>query len=163
MTNQQVYDYVDKNVSEHGNYIADDYVKAGYGQIRGGYFEEAYKRDKKIWKVEAEPSQKWHLLVSYYEIKKEDPKFDMQGNASLGRLMCPQLMMWLAQVAGLNEKIIKDAMNKAIAYEEKYKTKDSRKIKKDVLIEALYWEKISQIITQKDTWKEVEEEISAIR
>lgn len=165
MTNQEIYDFIKENVSDHINlegsgYIADDYVKEGYGQIKGGYFDVAYKRGKKIWKVEAEPSQKWHFLVSYYGVKKENSKFNMHDKASLGRLMCPQLMMWIAELAGLDKNVLRKAMNKAIDYEKIHKTKNSRKIKYDVLNEMLYWGEITQIIKSANNWEEVIKEVN---
>lgn len=168
MTNQEIYDSIKENVSDHLNlegsdYIADNYVKAGYGQIKGGYFEEAYKQGRNIWKIEAEPSQKWHILDSYYGLKKKDSKFNMNDKANLSRIMCPQLMMWIAEVAGLDKSILKDAMNKAIDYEETNKTKDSRKIKRDVLGEMLHWKEITQIIKNVTTWEEVRKEVGKIR
>lgn len=87
MTNQEIYDYIENNIKDHleGNeeYVADQYVKEGYGQICGGYFVEAYKKDKEIRKSSAEPSQKWHLLHAYYDVKKETKENFMQENASL--------------------------------------------------------------------------------
>ena len=58
-------------------------MKEGYGQICGGYFVEAYKKDKEIRKSSAEPSQKWHLLHAYYDVKKETKENFMQEKASL--------------------------------------------------------------------------------
>lgn len=42
MTNKEVYEII-KTFDEHKNtknqdYVADEYIKAGYGQIKGGYF-----------------------------------------------------------------------------------------------------------------------------
>ena len=162
MTNQEVYDYIKNNIKSDANYISDEYVKAGYGQIKGGYFDVAYRNNEKRCKKDAKPSQKWHLIVSYYDSKKANNNFDMQKKASLSRIMCPQLMMWIAEIAGLNEKILRKAIEEAINYEKNNKTKDSRKIKKDVLINALHWNEINRVIQTANTWDEVINQVSKI-
>ena len=165
MTSQEIYNYIKENIEDHlpvGDYIADEYVKAGYGQVRGGYFEVAYKKDVVILKKTADPSQKWHLLNSYYDEKMKDNTFNMQAPAKLNRLMCPQLMMWIAEIAGLDRNILQNAMNAAINFEKMYDIKDSRKIKKLVLNEALHWEEITNIIQLADSWKEVMERVKRI-
>lgn len=165
MTHQEVYDFI-KDVPEQLNgedYVSDKYVKAGYGQIRGGYFDVAYVKDEIILKSEAKPSQKWHLLHSYYSTKIESNNFNMQTEANLYRIMCPQLMLWIAEIAGLKKSILESAMKSAMDYEDANKTKDSRKIKRDVLLDALYWEKITKAIKTMNTWKEVIEKVREIR
>lgn len=165
MIHQQVYDYVIKNIPDHlenDEYIADEYVKAGYGQIKGGYFDVAYKNDVLILKKEAEPSQKWHLIFSYYNGKIEN-NFNMQSEANLYRIMCPQLMLWIAEIAGLNKDVLKSAKVAAINYEKNNNTKNSRVIKKMVLKSALHWDKITTAIKYADKWEDVINEVSKIK
>lgn len=167
MTNQEVYNYIKKHVDDHVNkdgneYLADFYVKKGYGQVKGGYFEEAYILEKKIYKPEAEPSQKWHLIVPYYDYKIEKQQINMQEKANLGRIVCPQLMLWIAEIAGLNQNILKSAMEHAIKYEKDNKTKDSRKIKNMVLKKELHWTEIINCIKNADTWEDVVTRIDSI-
>lgn len=165
MTNQELYDYIQDNIEPHleiGDYIADEYVKAGYGQVRGGYFDEAYQNDVVILKKAAEPSQKWHLIDSYYALKQKSSNFNMDTKANLGRIMCPQLMLWIAEIAGLDKELVINAKKLAMDYEDEHRTKDSRKIKRDVLKNALRWDLITQIIKEADTWDSVKSKVSEI-
>ncbi len=168
MTYQELYDYIENNIHDHINlngeeYLADLYVKNGFGQIRGGYFDYAYEHDEKICKKNAEPSQKWHLLESYIQYKLGKNLISKNENAKLHRIMCPQLMIWISEIAGLNKDLLKSAITNAIKYETNNKTKDSRKIKYAVLNQNLHWEKICNIIKTKNTWEEIVKEISSIK
>ena len=69
--------------------------------------------------------------------------------------MCPQLMLWIAEIAGLDKDIIRKAMEAAINYEKVNNTKDSRMIKKQVLQDALYWKKITKVIKESNNWDDV--------
>lgn len=165
MTNQELYDYISEHIDPHleiGDYIADEYVKEGYGQVRGGYYDVAYKNNVVILKETAEPSQKWHLIDSYYALKQKNGNFNMHTNANLSGIMCPQLMLWIAEIAGLNKELIKTAKDLAVTYENEQRTKDSRKIKRDVLKNALRWELITRIIKEADTWESVKCKVSEI-
>ena len=163
MTNQQVYEYI-SGLSEHKedcDYFADQYVKDGYGQVKGGYFAIAKKTDGVvILQEEAEPSQKWHMIDSYYKGKIESG-FDMQTPASLGRIMCPQLMLWIAEIAGLDRDILVRAKLAAIDFEKKQNTKNSREIK-NALKEPLHWAEITQIIKLAKDWEEVVNRVSQL-
>lgn len=166
MTNQELYDYINEHIDPHlkiGNYIADEYVKEGYGQVRGGYFDVAYKNNIVILKETAEPSQKWHLIDSYYALKQKDGNFNMHTKANLSRIMCPQLMLWIAEIAGLNKELIKTAKELAVTYEKEQGTKDSRRIKRDVLKHALRWELITQIIKDTDSWESITKQAGNIK
>lgn len=188
MNNQDIYNYIEQNVDEHKNrygqsYVADEYIKTGHGQTTGAYFDYAkryiknnseivFPQIKKYKNISinpdsAEPNQKWHLLISYYDYKIEHGKFDMNSIASLERIYCPQLMIWIAEVAGLQRKILKKAMDRAIAFEESIKCCkhnqcyyfDSKKfyqsLKKSVLIDALHWYDIMKILRQEKSWDDV--------
>ncbi len=168
MTHQELYDFIKNNINDHTNkngkpYFADKYVQSGYGQIKGGYFNEAYIRDKEIHMCKAEPSQKWHLLVSYYDYKIENSLINMNEPANLFRIQCPQLMIWIAEIAGLNSKILENAINNAIIYEKTKLTKNSRLIKKDVLNKDLFWKEITNFIKLEKTWQDVVNKVKLIK
>lgn len=147
---------------EDCDYFADQYVKLKYGQVKGGYFAIAKKADGVvISQEEAEPSQKWHMIDSYYK-KKIDNGFDMQTPASLGRIMCPQLMLWIAEVAGLKSRILEQAMLGAIKYEDKNGPVKCSELKRAVLKEALHWGTITQIIKEASCWDDVVIKVSNI-
>lgn len=165
MTNQEVYDYIKASVPDHldEGYFADKYVKEGYGQVKGGYLELAYIQKEKIWIESADPSQKWHFIFAYYGEKMKNQQFDMDANADLKRIMCPQLMLWISEIAGLEKKILKKALNNAIDYEIKYNTKNSRIIKREVLSKDLHWDEITNAIKNAKTWNEVKAIVGEIK
>lgn len=96
--------YLDKE--EHYP-ISDDFVK-GYQQKDKGYIDVAANEGLLIDKSVAEPNQKWHLLVSYYllNIKNNDLKYINQEN-SCTQLKCPELLLWMAEAAGVDPDIVK--------------------------------------------------------
>jgi hypothetical protein len=78
--------------------ISDSFVKSGYQQKKGGYIDYA----KKTYSKEVEPSQKWHFIEAYASKKDRDDKF------YYGRLKCPELLLWMAEAAGVDiEKLSK--------------------------------------------------------
>jgi len=84
--------------------ISDSFVKSGYQQKKGGYIDYA----KKAYSKEVEPSQKWHFIEAYASKKDRDDKF------YYGRLKCPELLLWMAEAAGVDIEIIKQAEKKAM-------------------------------------------------
>jgi len=95
--------------------VSDSFIKDGYMQKEHGYIRnaknEGIKRDVEI----AEPNQKWHLLKSYY------PRMDKNSDACkcYKKLLCPELLLWIAEAAGFDvaeiskkaQKIIKNGTN----------------------------------------------------
>lgn len=86
--------------------FCDMMVKDGFGQTVGGYFEVAeypkYKRKIKIDRSNAEPSQAFHFFEYYID----DKKMIVQKKPSYNSLKCPQLIMYIAEMAGLNRQIL---------------------------------------------------------
>ena len=161
MTNQQIYDYIEKHVESHKNqkgqpYVADEYVKSGYGQTEGGYFEEAkkypeVKNDPDL----AEPSQKWHLIHAYYDYKVREKNFNLDSKSSLASLKCPQLLLWIAEVARLEKERLEQAKKVAIGNEVKSGSKKCLNIADEKFKDALKWNEINAIIRDEKTWDKV--------
>jgi len=109
MNNGKVCEYV-RTIEPHKNSIGDEYisdlcVKQGYGQSCGGYLKACKKDDIKL----AEPSQKEHFL-NYYEDKTEKlPTYYY--------LRCPQLLLFIAEIAGVSRKSLKDGYEIVRDYE----------------------------------------------
>lgn len=86
--------------------FCDMMVKDGFGQTVGGYFEVAeypkYKRKIKIDRSNAEPSQAFHFFEYYID----DKKMIVHKKPSYNSLKCPQLIMYIAEMAGLNRQIL---------------------------------------------------------
>lgn len=89
-----------------------------YQQLNSGngtYLHEAISQGKMIYKCEGEPNQKWHLLESWYEYNKEEIS-DKPITAWCG-LRCPELLLWIAEVAGQKEnvkKVVEEILNNNI-------------------------------------------------
>ena len=142
MTNQDFWDcikyYEHKNASGD-ELICDIMVKNGLGQTTGGYFDEARRPEWniKIERESANPSQEYHFREYYIENHKTN--HIKNGVPSYYRLFCPQLLMYIAEVAGLPKKLLLDAYQYLRSYEERnhliYSPKNARYLPADVLKE----------------------------
>lgn len=121
MTNQEFWVCI-KNY-EHSNssgdeLICDIMVKIGLGQTVGGYYDEARCPE---WNIDikresADPSQNFHFLEYY--IKNRYTPNKRNCAPSYNQLKCPQLLMYIAEVAGLPKEQLMDAYNFLESYEE---------------------------------------------
>lgn len=113
---------------------SDDFVIQGYGQKSGGYIECAEFKEIEIDSEKAEPNQKWHLLESYY--RKANGKKD--AKRCYGYLLCPELLLWIAEAAGFDIAEVSKEAIQIIDSEEKYaRNKAGRKIKEKITWEML--------------------------
>ena len=112
MNNKDFWSSINKN-NEHRNcngdeLVCDMMVKEGLGQTVDGYFEVAeypkYKR--KIDRSKAEPSQAFHFFEYYID----DKKIIVQKKTSYNSLKSPQLIMYIAEMAGLNRQILLECL-----------------------------------------------------
>lgn len=157
MTNREVKEFLEKNANETV-YIADKLTRDGYGQTKGGYHDVA--RQHNI----VNPTQKWHFTVAYYENKK-----NVEGSPTYSSLYCPELLIWIAEVAGLNEDILIEARDFIIDFEETNHLKGTEKganylgsvgIK---FKELLHIYEINNIIKDAIDWNEVIAKVSQIK
>ncbi len=117
---------------------SDRFVIDGYGQKAGGYIKTAKLEGKMINSQSAEPNQKWHLLCSYH--KRTDGKKD--AKRCYGYLLCPELLLWIAEAVGFDVKEIAAEARQIIDTGGKWaRNKAGRKIR------------------EKITWAMLEEEI----
>ena len=115
MNNRTVCEAISK--LKEKQYIADKCVKEGYGQNCGGYLGSGSKKDSKV----AGQSEKEHFL-SYYgreEIAEKNPTYQY--------LRCPQLLLFIAEAAGVSEENLKKAYCLLKDYENKKGIKDKEK------------------------------------
>lgn len=114
--------------------VCDMMVKEGLGQTVGGYFEAAedpkYKRI--IDKSKAEPSQAFHFF-EYYIDDENNNRSDKKP--SYNSLKCPQLIMYIAEMAGLDRQILLECLEFIKKIEENARLVDAKK-------EGNYLEKI---------------------
>lgn len=90
--------------------ISDSFIE-NYQQKDGGYIAFAIQTGHKVDRKTHEPNQKWHLLESYILVKIIQTNGNI--NFKLGVLKCPELILWMAEAAGIDDKIIKEAASYA--------------------------------------------------
>ena len=167
-----------KNFDEHKNMngeelICDKVVKNGLGQTKGGYLDKVENKD--IIFEKAEPSQAYHFF-SYYI---NDNKVDRSNNdPSYNNLHCPQLLMFIAEMAGLERNIIEDAYSflldfekresiigtkKSAVYLSKYCYQNSPRITYLTKFkEKLYMSQIQKIIKNADDYEKIISEVKKL-
>ncbi len=164
MKNNVVCEYVEcldnwKNNAEK-EYIAEKFVRKGYGQTCGGYLKG--KKQEGFSNIRI--SQKEHFL-SYYGSEKKRDKFP-----SYSYLRCPQLLLFIAEIAGLQEEKLEEAYNIISRYEEENdltgKEKDAnyifRECKFKEFKKVLQISMIVRIIKESNCWCEVKDKVSQL-
>ena len=113
MNNKDFWNSI-KEYDEHTNrhddeLVCDMMVKEGLAQTEGGYFEVAeYPKYKRIIdRSKAEPSQAFHFFEYYIDDEKNNR---LDKKPSYNSLKCPQLIMYIAEMAGLNRQILLECL-----------------------------------------------------
>lgn len=152
MNNQQVCNYVRDLDASKTKYLADIWVDNGYGQSCGGYLS-AYEYNGVEPKT---PSQKDHFL-GYY-------KKNQNLSITYHYLRCPQLLLFVAEIAGVPKNCLVTAMDYLAEYESKSniaKTKDKNgnymwgKPEFRVFKSMLHISDVVKIIKRAENWDEV--------
>lgn len=89
--------------------ISKSFVCNGFGQKSGGYIALARKNRISIDMENAEPNQQWHLLTAYYNELTDDQK----RTKNYRYLKCPELLLWIAEAAGIDSALVDKAANEA--------------------------------------------------
>ncbi|MBR3591244.1 MAG: hypothetical protein IKL46_00080 [Clostridia bacterium] len=139
------------------DFIADECVKDGYGQTCGGYLSLKNVEPTHI-------TQKDHFLSYYDNLGRKDNKPTFQY------LRCPQLLLFIAEIAGM--PTIKEAYNMLKEYEKYnglYQTDKSGNYlwgRKDKFLskfkEKLGIYSLVKIINKANNWDEVKKETEKI-
>ena len=131
------------NKEEHYE-ISDRFIKCGYQQINSRpntYIGYAKECGIEIDHLKASPNQKWHMIKAYCEKKASDEKIYRN------KLKCPELLLWMAEAAGMDKKTIDKAEKEAreiIDEGKKYaRVKAAFKI-----FEIIKWEELEKIIME---------------
>lgn len=156
MNNRKVCEYISK-ISER-EYLADLCVKQGYGQSCGGYLT-SYSKDNSIL---TRPSEKMHFL-NYYGNEK-----NAERNPTYYYLRCPQLLLFIAEIAGISKHRLDKAYNILKKYEDENMLRSTEKngnyiwgkqefrdFKAQLQINA-----VAKIIRVSMTWDEVKAEVA---
>ncbi len=157
MTKKEVNEYL-KQFAEERDYKADKFTEEGYGQTIGAYHEEA----KKCGIIK--PTQKWHFTESYFNYIS-----NIDNKPTYYQLHCPELMIWIAEVAGLNGSMI----DETIIFIKKYEDERNMKCKnKDgiffapiepVIKDMLRMSDINHIISESGCWEDVVNKVSKLK
>lgn len=168
-----------KKFDEHKNLyekelVCDQIVIEGLGQTKGGYFETACepRYNKQVIRKKAEPSQQFHFF-SYY-IDYIDPKMNRSEKMpTYANLKCPQLIMYVAEMAGLDAKIVDEAFKFLKDFEEKRGLKETEKgatyLEKiegkpsEVFKDILHISEIQTIISKSSSYEEIVGKVSRLR
>ncbi len=156
----------DEHKNPYGNeLVCDQIVKEGYGQTKGGYFETAKKQ---VISEKAEPSQQFHFYSYYIDTKNRSEKMPTYAN-----LKCPQLIMYVAEMVGLDAKIVDKAFNFLKDFEEKRGLKETEKgatyLEKiegnpsEVFKFILHISDIQKIIKESSSYEEIVKEVSHLK
>lgn len=92
--------------------ISDEFMKK-YQQkaTRDSYIDFARETGHTVSAEQCEPNQKWHLFESYisrtFEEKCENVVVDIR------KLKCPELLLWMAEAAGIDDEIVTEAKEAA--------------------------------------------------
>lgn len=114
MTVKEIINYFE-NAKEHYE-ISDEFVKSGYQQYKSrGYMQYAKKVGHIIDIQIAEPNQRWHFFESYILRSFADDTITLDNDFSLcyNKLLCPELLLWIAEAAGIDKTKVQLLANKA--------------------------------------------------
>jgi len=177
MNNEEFWDSI-KKYNEHknpddGDLFCDQMVKEGLGQTVGGYFDIAKKTkyNKIIDNSIAEPSQAFHFQEYYIDNENNKGK-----NPTYSSLKCPQLIMYIAEMAGLKREILVYSLklirtieeeknlvgkDKGGGYLEKLKLDDGTNELSEFK-NKIHIAEINDIIKQASSYKEITDAVSKI-
>lgn len=149
MTTKQLIDFY-KGKKDMLCPLTEELIKTGYQQERGGYIKFAYEQGENVDYTKNEPSQWWHLLISYCErteLAKQFPK----------SVKCGGLYFWMAEVSGcFEESELKDLKSRAIEKAKKINRRNKtlsllRPTKEsNLLIRDFCFEKINKAVEEYD-------------
>lgn len=148
MNNGEICRYVRALDYDRKRYVCELCVDEGYGQTCGGYLESNATIS----------TQKEHFLGYYGGGDK------VERAPSYHFLRCPQLLLFIAEIAGVSRKRVEDAYEKLKKYEEEEGKKNTdkngnyiwgkqilRDIKEQLCISA-----VVKILKESTSWDEVE-------
>lgn len=95
--------------------ISDDFIKSGYQQNKNsGYMDDARKGGLEINADKAEPNQKWHFVENYLKVKIAEGTLKDDDDASkCYKCICPELVLWIAEAAGIDKAKVEAVANEA--------------------------------------------------
>ncbi len=107
------------NKAEHYP-ISDEFIEK-YQQLDGGYIELAEQLGIPVNRQLHSPNQKWHFFESWLASYEESNTTFWEGKAqtyAYGRLLCPELLLWMYEASGVDPAKVKQAMQVAVDAKE---------------------------------------------
>ena len=101
--------------------ISDEFIKK-YQQKSGGYIKFAHDTGHTVSAEQCEPNQKWHLFEAYISYKLNKNGGD--AKARMGKLKCPELLLWMAEAAGIDDEIVTEAKEAATSEIDRIREED---------------------------------------
>ena len=96
--------------------ISDEFIKSGYQQNKNsGYMSKAREKGLEINADKAEPNQKWHFVENYLKASLDDGSLKEDDDASkcYSSIKCPELILWIAEAAGIDKAKVEASANEA--------------------------------------------------
>ncbi|HEY0221438.1 MAG TPA: hypothetical protein VGC17_01305 [Lactovum miscens] len=128
--------------------ISDNFVKNGYGQLRGGYIENAKKEGIALDVKNAEPNQNWHLCVNYRNIKY-NPNEDASVLWGRRYLRCPELLLWILEASGICKTKVNELADEAKSIIDDKKVRRARENAANAIRQKISFEEVVAALLQK--------------
>ena len=112
------------------------------------YLAFAIESGHMIYKSLAEPNQKWHFIESWYKSKiMTVDNFDEKRAIKWCGLRCPELLIWMAEAAGVE---VSDVVDELLS-NEKYVSNDTvaRQTMVQYIKQEIQWDMILEKIVSK--------------
>ncbi len=100
------------------HYPLSDQFMERYQQTSGGYLDNAKKAGIPVDREQHSPNQKWHFFESWYYPSIEEGSLSREDDAKrriYTNLLCPELLLWIYEAAGVAPAKVKKAMEAAEA------------------------------------------------
>lgn len=127
--------------------LSDEFIEK-YQQTSGGYIDLAKKTAGMVVdKEKHEPNQKWHFFDSWLYPSVEDGSLTWEESAQnrvYGKLLCPELLLWIYEACGVDPVKVKAA--KDVAEQGKVAKLNVSTIAKNMRA-CVSWEDLANAIT----------------
>lgn len=88
--------------------ISDEFIKKYQQKATGNsYIDTAYDTGHKVFAWQCEPNQKWHLFEAYISLTFKEKGENVV--VPIRQLKCPELLLWMAEAAGIDDEIVTEA------------------------------------------------------
>lgn len=150
MTLAALRDYLKKAKEKYP--VSTEFIKK-YQQSpanKNGYVYYAWDCGLTVCKQTADPNQKWHFLEAYTGLLLADPSNNITPSTDArimyNRIRCPELLLWLAEAAGLSPEKVRECADAAQEIIKTSAGSRSRNAAGNKIREMIPWEEIEEAI-----------------